>query len=202
MGLHKHTSKLLTNEEMQSKGKDGEDALNLWLQTQNLPYLYVAQSTGDFASLFTGVVKRPDFLVLLDSIGLIAVDVKNYAPRHGGKVFTLGYEKELKKVLAFERLFRIPVWYAYMGDKEGPQWYWISALKAVEVGSPKKSGDGSLTYLEIKKSEFCEISENKDLGKLYTQRLPGAKKVADLQQPPLAPAAQVRRVPVSPRILR
>jgi hypothetical protein len=74
--------------------------------------------------------------------------------------------KEIRPTLAFERLFRIPVWYAYYAPDDDA-WYWISALKAVEVGRPSSNG----TYLHITLSEFAAVRENDDLGKLYAQRL-------------------------------
>ena len=145
-----------------------------WLDTAGLGYLYVAQSPERFAGLFGDEVKRPDFLVLIDSLGLIAVDVKNYTAKNGE--YTLKFEKEVKKVIAFERIFRIPVWYAYLSKAENQTWHWISALKAVEVGEMRSRRDTGEKFLSIKMKEFVEIRGNADLGKLYTQRMPGLKR--------------------------
>jgi hypothetical protein len=156
------------------RGEDGEQAMAEWLDKVGLGYLYVAQSPERFAGLFGDDVKRPDFLVLLDSLGLIAVDVKNYTANKGE--YTLKFEKEVKKVVAFERIFRIPVWYAYLSKEDKQTWHWISALKAVEVGEMRSRRDNGEKFLSIKMKEFVEIRGNTDLGKLYTQRIPGLKR--------------------------
>ena len=158
---------------IKEKGEIGEARLNAWLKSIGISYVYLDQSQDTFPDLFKGNVKRPDFLVLLESIGLIAVDAKNYTLTAAGE-YTLPLETELKRVLAFERLFRIPVWYAYMGKNPGTSsvWYWISALKAIEVGKVRKNSRKDEDYLAIKLEHFERIEKNEDLGKLYTHRLP------------------------------
>jgi hypothetical protein len=150
-------------EELRRLGHEGERTFQSWLDAQGLAYVYVNQEPNTFACLFQDAgVKRPDFLVLLDCIGLLAVDVKNKKLSKGE--FSLDLAKELRSGLGFERLFRIPLWYAYLN--EGAQtWHWISALKAVEVGVPR--GD----FLAIRLDEFATVEINDDLGKLYSQRL-------------------------------
>lgn len=81
---------------IEEKCKEGETAMNEWLKVNNLSYLFVAQTPETFSSLFKGKVKRPDFLVLLESIGLIAIDVKNYTL--SGGVYTLELEAEIRLV--------------------------------------------------------------------------------------------------------
>lgn len=108
---------------------------------------------------------------MIDSIGLIAVDVKNYTKFN--ECFSLEYESELKKTLSFERMFRIPVWYAYKNEESS--WLWISALKAVEVGVLTPSKKGKNNFLSIKILHFTEVSSNQDIGKLWEQRLPSFK---------------------------
>lgn len=163
---------------IEEKGKLGEQALNDWLRYYGLSYLYIAQSPDTFSALFPGAVKRPDFLILLDSIGLIAVDAKNYAL--SGGVYTLALERELRRAVTFERVFRIPVWYAFLNEGKDPVWWWISALKAVEVGDVRKREDNQEEFLAIRVESFAGISTNEDLGKLYTERLPGLGNVKKL----------------------
>jgi hypothetical protein len=156
-----------TREELEAKGRAGENAMQIWLNTAGLGYLYINQSIDTFATMFSGTTKRPDFLVLLDSIGIIAVDVKNH--KLSDNCYALPLQDELEKVLTFERLFRIPVWYAYLGNEE--KWHWISALKAIEVGMKRQNEETKKEYIKIPLTEFVIISKNDDLGKLYTQRL-------------------------------
>ncbi|MDW3191897.1 MAG: hypothetical protein R8G66_06020 [Cytophagales bacterium] len=130
------------------------------------------QDKDEFPTLFqNNVAKRPDFLVLIDSIGMIAVDVKNYKLSKD-KCYTLKLETEVLPALNFERLFRIPVWYAYYDEKD-ENWYWISALKAIskDLGEKRENQDSGEYFLAIKRKEFVKIGENDDLGKLYTLRV-------------------------------
>lgn len=171
--------RMANSEEKTIKGIKGEAKFKAWLDERGLSYLYINQDKEHFASLFNGNVKRPDFLVLIDSIGIIAVDVKNYTMFNDS--YSLGYEKEVREVLSFERLFRIPVWYSYFNGDDGENsWYWISALKAVEVGEPKRNTKRNEEYLLIKISEFVKIQSNDDLGKLYSQRLSHLNKISGI----------------------
>lgn len=153
------------------QGRDGESAFNDWLNQNNISFLYLNQDKSRFASLFSDDVKRPDFLVLIESIGLLAVDVKNYTHYKDGG-YSLGLEKEIRRVITFERIFRIPVWYAYFSEKEKSNaWYWISALKAVEVGEVRgEKKKGQEEFLFLKDEHFVRIETNDDLGRLYTHR--------------------------------
>lgn len=161
---------------IKEKGLEGELALNEWLNKNGLSYLYIDQSINSFSSLFSNNLKRPDFLVLLESIGMIAVDVKNYQMSRG--VYTLSMEAEFQKALTFERVFRLPLWYAYRGDIEGQEvWYWISALKAIEVGELRTNSKTGDKFIAMRIEHFEIISTNQDLAKLYTHRLPSIESI-------------------------
>lgn len=160
---------------IKAKGIEGELALKNWFDDNGLSYLYVDQSTDTFATLFKHNLKRPDFLLLMESIGMLAIDVKNY--KLSGGVFTLGLADEFQKALTFERLFRLPLWYVYKKDSE---WYWISALKAIEVGSIRKNSQTEKEFLAIPIQECEMIIEGSDLGKLFTHRLPCINKLSTL----------------------
>lgn len=167
-------------QEIIAKGKEGEEELNKWFQSQGLSYVAVCQSPETFAPLFSDNLKRPDFLLLLESIGLIAVDAKNY--KFSGGVYTLPLESELRRSMTFERLFRIPIWYAYIAEDKS-SWYWISALKAIEIGDVRKNTTTGEDFLAIKLEHFEHITVNADLGKLYTHRLPSITKLNQYGKP-------------------
>jgi hypothetical protein len=147
-----------------------------WLKKENLPYVSICQSQQTFAALFAKNVKRPDFFLLFESLGLIAIDVKNYG-LPGESRYTLNLDRELRTSVAFERLFRIPVWYAYHDDASS--WYWISALKAIEVGGRPEHGRNG-EYLSIGRDQFAHITKREDLSKLYTHFLPSTSGLAQL----------------------
>ncbi len=159
-------------------GREGEEALATWFSEHGLAYVSVCQNPETFAKVFFGVVKRPDFLLLFDALGLIAVDAKNLTPyiRNGVGYYSLPLDQEVKKAIAFERLFRMPVWYAIKGEE---RWYWISALKAIEVGRQSKSKEGK-HFLLIRISDFVAVASGQDLAGLYGQRMPSYNGVASI----------------------
>ena len=159
-------------------GTEGERALGEWFSQAGLGYIAVCQHWQTFAAVFTGSVKRPDFLLLFDSLGLIAVDAKNIKryEENGTAYYKLYLDAELKRSIAFERAFRMPIWYAVKGDEK---WYWISALKAVEVGIPDVTKGGK-NFVRVAIKDFIEVSTEADLSKLYNQRVPSHKGVASV----------------------
>lgn len=157
------------------RGRIGEEALANWFSQNGLSHLSICQNPETFSHLFTGVIKRPDFFLLFDSLGLIAVDAKNIS-LYKGQYFALPLEEEVRRAVAFERVFRMPMWYAFYTPE---CWYWISALKAVEVGKQLKNSSTGQVFLSISKDEFVSVATGYDLGKLYGQRMPGYGNVAD-----------------------
>ncbi|MBY6346373.1 hypothetical protein E5C31_10410 [Providencia rettgeri] len=156
------------------QGRVGEEALAEWFSTYDLSYLSICQNPETFAHLFQGSIKRPDFFLLFDSLGMVAVDAKNISI-YQDSYFSLPLEEELRRAIAFERVFRMPLWYAIYAEE---CWYWISALKAVEVGKQLKNRMTKQVFLSIHKDEFIQVVNGDDLSKLYGQRMPAYGKVA------------------------
>ena len=151
-------------------GKDGEEAFAKWLDEEGLGYVWITQTPDTFAARFNGTVKRPDFLVVLESIGVLAIDVKHCTSSNNE--FTLEIDRDLKRILKFERISRIPIWYAFHEKNKVGCWHWISALKIQEEEYDERTNKSTnKDFLVIKKTEFIEISSNDDLGQLYTQRV-------------------------------
>ncbi|MEO7578248.1 MAG: hypothetical protein ABIT83_11625 [Massilia sp.] len=152
-----------------AKGRLGEQKLNDWFKAQQLSYVAICQDLASFAPLFRDSVKRPDFLMLIDGIGLIAIDAKNKTLSAHNE-FTLTVSTELARAIAFERLFRMPLWYAFRNcEREDSPWYWINSLKVIEVGVKRLNGQ-EVEFLAIKLDEFECIASAADLAKLYTHR--------------------------------
>jgi hypothetical protein len=171
----------MMTEEQIAKARATEKALGAWLKQEGFSYLAVCQKPETFAPLFRNDLKRPDYLVLLESVGMMAVDVKSNALSQDE--FSLPYETEVRRTITFERIFRLPVWYAYQGEKKNT-WYWISALKAVEVGKQRTNKTTQELFLAINLKHFECVCTNADLGKLYTHRLPGLSKIKAVQPGP------------------
>ncbi len=163
----------------EQKGEEGELAFKAWLQKNNFSFLYIKQDKDAFAHMFHNALKRPDFLVLVDGIGLIAIDVKNNKCYHK-KYFSLPIERELKRTLAFERTFRLPVWYVYSNCQKYDKWYWINSLKVVEVGKMIVNNYTNKSFYSIPKNDCIEIVTNEDFGKLWTHRFSSLKPINKL----------------------
>ena len=143
-----------------------QDFLN-WLDENKFSYLYINQDIESFSKLFTNQVKSPNFLLLIDSIGLVAVNIMNYTT-FKDKHLSLNYESEFKNTLTFEKLFKLPVWYVY---KNNDQWLWINALKAIEVGEIKTNSETKEQFLSLNIDDFTIVKSNNDIGKLWEQRV-------------------------------
>ena len=163
----------------EQKGEEGELAFKEWLQKNNFSFLYIKQDKAAFAHMFHNTLKRPDFLVLVDGIGLIAIDVKNNKC-YQEKYFSLPIERELKRTLAFERTFRLPVWYVYSNCQKYDKWYWINSLKVVEVGNTIVNSSTNKSFYSIPKNDCIEIVTNEDFGKLWTHRFSSLKPINKL----------------------
>lgn len=176
-----------------AKAKAAEDAFESWLKREGFSYLPVCQSKEHFAPLFQGNLKRPDFLILVDSIGMIAVDVKAY--KLSRRQYTLPYESEFQRAVAFEQMFRMPVWYAYWNFEEGFA-HWISALKAAEVGTLRQNLRDQRSFFSIDLEHFQPVRTNEDFGRLYTARMRNLNGIGSTRKPPCAETAP-RRVGVA-----
>ena len=149
-----------------------QDFLN-WLDENKFSYLYINQDIESFSKLFTNQVKSPNFLLLIVSIGLVAVNIMNYTT-FKDKHFSLNYESEFKNTLTFEKLFKLPIWYVY---KNNDQWHWISALKAIEVGEIKTNSETKEQFLSLNIDDFTIVKSNSDICKVWEQRVAFSDKL-------------------------
>ncbi|MHB1546907.1 MAG: hypothetical protein ACYCSB_02245 [bacterium] len=158
-----------------SFANEGEEKFQEWLEHKKYSYIYLDQSKDTFSSLFANNVKRPDFLVLIDSIGLIAIDVKsrnkltnyNNKGKSEGR-FTLNESEDTQKLLAFERKFRISVWIVFCLDAGGFEaWHWISLSEIIEKFSLVKSSKISIPFRGIPVKSCKTIGWEDGLFKLF-----------------------------------
>jgi hypothetical protein len=165
--LEETLNNIYWNNEIVNKVKDSEQDLINWLDENKFSYLYINQDIKYFSKLFTNQVKNPDFLLLIDSIGLIAVNIMNYTI-FNDKHLSLNYESEFKNTLTFEKISKLPVWYVY---KNNDEWLWISALKAIEVGEMKINSGTNEKFLSLNIDDFTTVKSNSDIGKLWEERV-------------------------------
>ena len=161
----------MINNDIIQQGKEGEDAFQTWLNSEELGFLRIDQDWKSMSSVFKESVKRPDYLLLLPSIGFIAIDVKHSSLN--SSCFTLTIDNELERTIAFEHYTRIYLWYAYKDkDYSGNSiWHFISAHKALEKGIKKRNQKKNISYFSIKLKYFERVTKSEDLSKLFNSRI-------------------------------
>lgn len=144
-----------------------EQLFQQWLEAKKYPYVYIEQSLETFATFFRGITKRPDYFIVLPSIGLIAVDVKERKYYIDFQNFTIN-ELEIKKLSSFERAFKTPVWVAISNESIGfTTWYWISLTRIVEKMPLKVNSNSNEEFRAIGIKNCITIGWNDNLGKLF-----------------------------------
>jgi len=146
---------------MQNKA---EQKFKEWLDGRNYAYLYVDQSSDTFSSFFRGIAKRPDFIVIIRHVGLIAVDVKGkslFSPRGDRAFFTLDKRNDVSKHDEFERTTRIPVWFVFMNEEDDyDKQHWIPLSKVLTCELMRdRSGE---EFFLIPQSECIVIQSSRD----------------------------------------
>jgi hypothetical protein len=92
-----------------TRGAAAEQRFRDWLDRCHLPHLYVEQSPLTFPRGLREVLKRPDFLIGVPTVGTIAVDVKSKRIYDHHLIIDA---EEHASLLIFETSFNIPVWFA------------------------------------------------------------------------------------------
>jgi len=157
------------------KGNIGEESLITWFHENSIPFLAIDQSLGTFAHFFAKNGKRPDFLILLHSLGLIAVDAKNCALSNG--YFTLT-EQEIMDALSFQLIYRIAFWFAFLHIQHNiPTWYWINSVKAAGTGMKRQNGKTGQAFRAISLGDFVPIRTRRDLGELWVDQVTWKPKI-------------------------
>lgn len=162
---------MLIDKEGQGKGKIAEQNFRKWLDKHKIPYLYIQQDIETFSSAFKNNFsgKRPDFMILIQNIGPIFVDVKyKKLSEHGD--YPIDYE-EARKHSSMQRKFNIPIWFALSNENSAYQtWLWISVSKVLELGvESKKSSRSGEYFLPMPPEEFIQISYDDSLDRLFSK---------------------------------
>jgi Holliday junction resolvase len=106
-----------------AKGDAAERAFAEWLDASVLPHLYVEQSPLTVPAPLRGQIKRPDYLVGIPGVGLVAFDVKaKTVYERDGLIFDL---EEVQKLRNFARLFHLTVYFACIDPQGGLDGYWV-----------------------------------------------------------------------------
>ena len=125
------------------EGSRAEDRFIRWLNKHSIPYFQIVSSKNTFSKGLIGIfgAKRPDFLILVQKLGFIVVDVKGYSINRKHNAFSLKYD-DIKKYSRLEKSFNIKMWLAFNDRKYDEKgWYWISMSRAKMDGKQIKEYD-------------------------------------------------------------
>jgi len=138
-----------------------EEAFQKWLDSNSYSYLFVEQSPETYARAFRDKGKRPDFLILLNRVGVIAADVKEKKPSANMGHFILDEDREVRKSLEFEKAFKLPSWFVFGNpDDHYRTWSWIS-LHSV-LNCPVRTNSNKEKFRAISPSATIVIQANRD----------------------------------------
>lgn len=83
-----------------------------------------------------GRIKRPDYLVGIPGVGLVAFDVKSKTIHQEGIIFDLA---EIRKLRTFARFFHLTVFLACLRN-DGQQAYWVRLDQLDDVPAVRPNG--------------------------------------------------------------
>lgn len=121
-----------------AKGDAAERAFAQWLDASVLPHLYVEQSPLTVPAPLRGQIKRPDYLVGIPGVGLVAFDVKaKTVYERDGLIFDV---EEVQKLRAFARLFHLTVYFACLDPQGGPDGFWVRLDQLDAIPAVRRAG--------------------------------------------------------------
>lgn len=120
-----------------AKDAVAERAFAAWLDGSVLPHLYIEQSPLTVPVPLRGEIKRPDYLVGIPGVGLIAFDVKAKTVYRGELIFDVA---EVRKLRAFARFFHLTVFFACLDPEGGPEGFWVRLDQLDEVPAVRRNG--------------------------------------------------------------
>lgn len=103
------------SEAARERGRAAEAAFKRWLDRSSMGYMVVDQTPFTVPPA-AGHIKRPDYLVGILSVGLIAIDVKGRSLVDDHLLIDLD---EFQGFVGFERYFGTSVWYGCYPDETG-----------------------------------------------------------------------------------
>ncbi|TPK79020.1 hypothetical protein FJ936_30025 [Mesorhizobium sp. B2-4-13] len=125
--------------ELKAKGALAEAAFAAWLDSSGVAYMYVEQSPFTVPAGLKGRIKRPDYLVGLPHIGLLAFDVKAKSVYRGKLVFELA---EVERLACFARMFHLTLYFVCVDGDDAELHRWVPlaelARRPVEVRNRRR----------------------------------------------------------------
>lgn len=120
-----------------ARGEAAERDFQRWLDASCLPHIYVEQSPMTVPGSLRGRIKRPDYLVAIPHVGMVAFDVKCKSLYEGRFLFDVD---EVQRLRTFSRLFRLTVFFACLDPEGSDQSYWVRLDKLDSAAAFKRNG--------------------------------------------------------------
>ncbi len=162
---------MMINENIR-KGQETEKMFKQWLDTHNVPYLYIHQDPETFSTFFKEELKgkRPDFMLLIPYFGFIFVDVKYKQISQNQMDYAID-ALDAKKYSSLQRRFNINTWFVISNEKMGYKtWYWIPVSKVLECGiTTKRSSRSGDLFFPIPSNNFIQVAEDDSLSRLFSK---------------------------------
>ena len=157
-----------TKENIERKERIAEDEFMKWLDKHQTPYLYIQQDIKTFsAALKKHFSRRPDFMILVPHIGFILTDVEFKRPAKKYRAFYIN-EDETRRYCNLHNLYNLQVWYVFSHkDYHFNTWFWIPALKVLELGEIQTNPRTGERYLSVPLDNFIAVSETDSMERVF-----------------------------------
>lgn len=107
---------------LKAKGEQAEQDFRAWLDWSRVAYMYVEQSPLYVPESLRGRIKRPDFLVGVPRVGLMAFDVKAKQVNDGMLIFD---HAEVEKLALFASMFHLTLHFVCMVGSDDSAQRWV-----------------------------------------------------------------------------
>lgn len=109
------------------RGAAAEADFKAWLDDSRLPYIYATQDRESVPAYWRGQLKRPDYMVAMPYMGIVAFDVKSKTIYEGGYWFD---DAEIRGLALFSELFCVSTFFACMdpGGSWNSHWFRLQEL--------------------------------------------------------------------------
>jgi len=157
-------------EDNRDKERLAEAKFKEWLDGNNIPYWYIQQDIDSFSNALKRYMsKRPDFIILIPNVGFVLTDVEYKVPARKYNQFQIN-AKETYQYINLQKYFNLQVWYVFSNsDQHFNIWYWIPVSTVLEKKVYPKELNTKCEYLSVPLKEFITISENDNLGRLFSE---------------------------------
>ena len=127
-----------------------EQRFHSWLDHLNVAHIFIYPQRASFAAAFSGVTKRPDFIVFPEGGAPYSVDVKEkrleQRPEYSSPTFEI--DRYCAKTLrAFQTLYNVRVWLALTPDSTKDEWYFIDVYHLAKLPRQFRPAGSNYCYV-------------------------------------------------------